>query len=102
MYYRSDHFSLAKRGVPMFYLKRGTDWIKGGKAAGQAAADDYYSGPYHQPSDEYRDDWDWSGLVQDAALYYRLGRSLAMSRDWPNWYKAALFRAARDQSRAKK
>jgi Zn-dependent M28 family amino/carboxypeptidase len=102
MYYRSDHFSLAKRGVPMFYLKRGTDWIKGGKAAGQAAADDYYSGPYHQPSDEYRDDWDWSGLVQDATLYYRLGRSLAMSREWPNWYKTDEFRAARDQSRGTK
>jgi Zn-dependent M28 family amino/carboxypeptidase len=102
MYYRSDHFSLAKRGVPMFYLKHGTDWIRGGKAAGTAAVDEYYSNPYHQPSDEYRDDWDWSGLVQDAALYYRLGRSLAMSRDWPNWYKGDEFRAARDQSRGGK
>jgi Zn-dependent M28 family amino/carboxypeptidase len=102
MYYRSDHFSLAKRGVPMFYLKRGTDWINGGKAAGKAAADDYYSGPYHQASDEYRDDWDWSGLVQETALYYRLGRSLASTNDWPNWHKSDEFRAARDQSRAKK
>jgi Zn-dependent M28 family amino/carboxypeptidase len=102
MYYRSDHFSLAKRGVPMFYLKRGTDWISGGKAAGTAAYDEYYSKPYHQPSDEYRDDWDWSGLVQDATLNYRLGRSLASTTDWPNWYKDDEFRAARDKSRAKK
>ncbi len=102
MYYRSDHFSLAKRGVPMFYLKRGTDWISGGKAAGKAAVDEYYSNPYHQPSDEYRDDWDWTGLVQDATLYYRLGRSLAMTRDWPNWYKDDEFRAARDKSRGAK
>jgi Zn-dependent M28 family amino/carboxypeptidase len=102
MYYRSDHFSLAKRGVPMFYLKRGTDWIRGGKAAGTAAVDEYYGNPYHQPSDEYRDDWDWSGPVQDAALYYRLGRMLAMTRDWPNWYKTDEFRAARDQSRGMK
>jgi Zn-dependent M28 family amino/carboxypeptidase len=101
-YYRSDHFSLAKRGVPMFYLKRGTDWIKGGTAAGNAAAEDYTNNRYHQPSDEYRDDWDWSGPAQDAELYYRLGRMLAMTRDWPNWYKTDEFRAARDKSRGMK
>ncbi len=101
-YYRSDHFSLAKRGVPMFSLRRGSDWVNGGKAAGTAAAEDYTNNRYHQPSDEYREDWDWSGAVQDAALYYRLGRSLASTTDWPNWYKTDEFRAARDQSRSGK
>jgi Zn-dependent M28 family amino/carboxypeptidase len=101
-YYRSDHFSLAKRGVPMFSLRRGSDWVKGGKVAGTAASEDYTNNRYHQPSDEYREDWDWSGAVRDAALYYRLGRSLAMSRDWPNWYRTDEFRAARDKSLADK
>lgn len=101
-YYRSDHFSLAKRGVPMFALGRGSDWVKGGKQAGQAVSDDYTANRYHQPSDEYAKDWDWSGPVQETGLLYRLGRMLAMSRDWPNWHKTDEFRAARDQSLAGK
>jgi Zn-dependent M28 family amino/carboxypeptidase len=101
-YYRSDHFSLAKRGVPMFNVGRGSDWVNGGKAAGQAASEDYTKVRYHQPSDEYRDDWDWSGIVQDTSLFYRLGRMLAMTSDWPNWYRTDEFRAARDKSRAGK
>ena len=98
-YYRSDHFSFAKRGVPMFYVKRGTNWVNGGKAAGDAFADTYTKRDYHQPSDEYDGKWDWSGMIQEGELYYRLGRSLAMSREWPNWHKTDEFRNARDASR---
>ncbi len=101
-YYRSDHFSFAKRGVPMFYVERGTDWVSGGKAAGEAYADTYNNRDYHQPSDEYDGKWDWSGIIQEGELYYRLGRSLAMSRDWPNWYKTDEFRKLRDASRPPK
>ncbi len=99
-YYRSDHFSFAKRGVPMFAVGRGTDWVKGGKAAGEAASEDYVKNRYHQPSDQYDPSWDWSGAVQETALYYRLGRMLAMTTDWPNWHPTDEFRAVRDQSRA--
>jgi Zn-dependent M28 family amino/carboxypeptidase len=101
-YYRSDHFSLAKRGVPMFYGERGTDWVNGGTTAARGFAETYTAKNYHAPSDEYDGKWDWSGLIQDGELLYRLGRSLAMSRDWPNWYKTDEFRAARDASRAGK
>lgn len=101
-YYRSDHFSFAKRGVPMFDPKRGSDWLNGGTAAGEAAYGDYDQHRYHQPSDEYHGDWDWSGLIQSGELFYRLGRSLAMTRDWPNWHPDDEFRAARDASRAGK
>ena len=99
-YYRSDHFSFAKRGVPMFSLRRGSDWVKGGRAAGAAAAEAYTSTDYHQPSDEFHEDWDWSGPLQEAQLLYRLGRSLAETRDWPNWHKTDEFRLIRDKSRA--
>ncbi len=98
-YYRSDHFSLAKRGVPMFYVKRGTDLVEGGVAAGKALAEDYVVNRYHQPSDEYSDDWDMRGIVQEVDLYYRLGRPLADGSDWPNWNTGDEFRAIRDQSR---
>ena len=99
-YYRSDHFSMAKRGVPMFDLSRGHDLLVGGVAAGDAAAEDYVSHRYHQPSDEYSDTWDWSGIAEDVGLYYRLGRALADSDTWPNWHPNDEFRAARDASRA--
>lgn len=99
-YYRSDHFSFAKRGVPMFYVSRGTDWIVGGIAAGRAASDQYTNVDYHQPSDEFSESWDWSGPAQDVTLYYRLGRSLAQSTAWPNWYPTDEFRMIRDKSRA--
>lgn len=97
-YYRSDHFSMAKRGVPMFNVGRGSDWVKGGKAAGAAAAKLYNDRDYHQPSDEFDPNWDWSGMLQDGELFYRLGRSLAMTTDWPNWHPTDEFRAIRDKS----
>ena len=99
-YYRSDHFSFAKLGVPMFAVGRGSDWVVGGKAAGEAAGEDYVKNRYHQPSDQYDPKWDWSGPVQEVSLYYRLGRMLAMTSDWPNWHKTDEFRAVRDKSRS--
>jgi hypothetical protein len=86
----------------MFAVGRGSDWVKGGKAAGEAAGEDYTVNRYHQPSDEYDERWDWSGPVQDVTLYYRLGRMLAMSSAWPNWHKGDEFRAVRDKSRSGK
>ncbi|HEY6049520.1 MAG TPA: hypothetical protein VIV07_10810, partial [Sphingomicrobium sp.] len=53
---------------------------------------------YHQPSDEWHADWDWSGVAQNAELLHRLGLHLANSREWPNWSADSEFRAARDQS----
>ncbi|WP_295631250.1 M28 family metallopeptidase [Novosphingobium sp.] len=97
-YYRSDHFSLAKRGVPMFDLGRGTDYVNGGKAAGAAASEDYVEHRYHQPSDQYSPNWDWSGITADVQLYYKLGRMLATTTAWPNWHPSDEFRKARDAS----
>ncbi|MFA9201506.1 MAG: M28 family peptidase [Cypionkella sp.] len=97
-YYRSDHFSLAKRGVPMLYLDAGEDLEHGGVAAGKAAAKDYEENRYHQPSDEYDAGWDLSGLMQQLQLYYRIGRSMATARGWPNWLPGDEFRKTRDDS----
>lgn len=98
-FYRSDHFSMAKLGVPMIYFESGEDLVNGGKAAGAAAAEDYTTNRYHGPKDEYDPNWDWSGGLQDIGLFYTIGRQLADSDVWPNWYPNAEFRAARDQSR---
>lgn len=97
-YYRSDHFSLAKRGVPMFDIGRSEDLVDGGTAAGEAASKDYTENRYHAPGDEYSDSWDWSGIAQDVDLYYALGRDLADGTSWPNWRKGDEFRAIRDKA----
>jgi len=99
-YYRSDHFELAKRGVPMLYFEGGDDLVAGGRAAGKAAAEDYTKNRYHGPKDELTPDWNWTGIGQDLGLYYRVGRELATTRAWPNWNPGDEFRAARDASRA--
>src|SRR5690606_39032576 len=64
-YYRSDHFSLAKRGVPMFYVDSGQDLVEGGRAAGQAYETAYRDNAYHGPDDEYDPNWNWAGTMQD-------------------------------------
>jgi Zn-dependent M28 family amino/carboxypeptidase len=97
-YYRSDHFAFAKRGVPMLYIDGGQDLLEGGRAAGEAAAQEYVRTRYHSPKDEFDESWNWEGVMADLQLYYRLGRMLAMSTSWPNWNDGDEFRALRDQS----
>ena len=101
-YYRSDHFSFAKLGVPMVYFEGGDDLVTGGKAAAMAAAEDYEKNRYHAPGDEFDEKWDWSGVMSDLKLYYRVGRMLAMTDAWPNWNEGDEFRAVRDKSRSGK
>ncbi|WP_435419009.1 M28 family metallopeptidase [Parerythrobacter aurantius] len=96
-YYRSDHFAFAKRGVPMLYVDGGEDLKEGGRAAGAAAATDYRENRYHGPKDEYSEDWDWSGVMADLQLFYRIGRMLADSSSWPNWAEGDEFKAKRDE-----
>ena len=101
-YFRSDHFSFAKLGVPMLRAGSGVDRLDGGTAAGQAAADDYTAHRYHQPSDNYDPNWNWAGAVEDLNLYYAVGRQLADGHDWPAWYAGAEFKAVRDASAAER
>ncbi len=97
-YYRSDHFAFAKLGVPMLYIDGGQDLVEGGRAAGEAVAKDYTDNRYHGPKDEYDASWDWSGVMADLQLYYRLGRMMGTSTSWPNWNDGDEFRAIRDAS----
>lgn len=98
-FFRSDHFSLARVGIPMLYASSGEDLVEGGPEAGSAAVEDYIVNRYHGPSDEYDPNWDWTGAIQDLELYYTIGRELADTTEWPNWNLDAEFRAARDASR---
>jgi Zn-dependent M28 family amino/carboxypeptidase len=98
-FYRSDHFPMAKRGVPMLYVDSGVDLLSGGTAAGEAAGAAYRRDRYHQPADEFdAATWNFEGMAQDVTALHRLGLQLATSRDWPNYRATSEFRPVRDAS----
>ena len=99
-FFRSDHFNLAKVGVPVLYAEAGVDNLQHGREWGVARMQDYRRDRYHQPADEYNADWDWGGVLQDLELYFEIGRELAAESTFPNWYENSEFRARRDESRS--
>jgi Zn-dependent M28 family amino/carboxypeptidase len=100
-YYRSDHFNLAKVGVPMIYPGSGIDHVEKGKEYGIKMGENYVANLYHKPADEYLPSWDMSGAVLDLQLYFDVGLDVANSSTWPNWVMGNEFRAIRDKSLAK-
>ncbi len=94
-FYRSDHFSFAKAGIPAVSVGAGTDVV--GRPAGWGAQqdDDYTAHRYHQPSDEYRPDFDLKGAVQLSEIVLRFGLQLANAPGVPSWNRDAEFRTAR-------
>lgn len=95
-FYRSDHISLAKLGVPMLYADPGNDHVTNGMTYGEKFAKEYTAERYHKPGDEYDDSWDLSGIVQATDIMLDMGYELANSDDWPNWYEGTEFRGLRD------
>lgn len=96
-FFRSDHFSLAKAGVPAITPGSGEDLVDGGTAAAKVLRDDYLAHHYHQPSDEFDPKWDFSGMVYDVEILHTMGDTLANNGVWPDWHKDSPFRAARDK-----
>ncbi|MEM9669785.1 MAG: M28 family metallopeptidase [Pseudomonadota bacterium] len=99
-FYRSDHISFAKKGVPVLYADGGLDKRDGGTVAGQALAQLYTRDRYHKAADEYDDNWNLLGTVEDVTALYQLGKQIANSSEWPQWYEGNEFKAIRDASRA--
>ncbi len=99
-FYRSDHISLAKKGVPMLYADAGIDLVEGGEEAGRAFGEDYTANRYHKPSDEYSPDWDLTGMVKSLSILQEVGAEMAYTDIWPNWYEGNEFRALRDEQRS--
>lgn len=101
-FYRSDHVSFAKKGVPMLYADGGIDKVDGGVAAGKAIADTYTAQRYHKPMDEYNDEWDLSGAEEDVKALYSVALKVATSDAWPTWYPGNEFEAIRQASLAER
>lgn len=98
IFYRSDHFSLAKHGVPVLYAKGGNDHFEHGQQWGDEQRALYNQDAYHKPGDEYDPNWDLRGSHQDLWVYFRLGQQLANNRDWPRWAQGNEFEALRLES----
>ncbi|KQM81840.1 peptidase M20 [Sphingomonas sp. Leaf23] len=98
LFYRSDHFSFAKRGVPALSYSPGRDLVVGGAARGKALEDAYTRDRYHQPADQYDPKWNTGSVQSDMTILYTLGRRLADGRVWPNWSTDSEFRATRDRT----
>ena len=94
-FYRSDQFNFAKAGVPAAYLKFGTDVVGKPAGWGKEQVETYEKTTYHQPSDEYRDSYDFSGAVEDARLAFLLGLRVADADALPVWTRGDEFEAAR-------
>ncbi len=100
-YYRSDHFSFAKVGIPTLYIANGVESVEHGKEWGKKQAEDYNTNRYHKPQDEYHEDWDVSGTLQDLQLLFKTGTSLANTDDFPTWNEGVMYKKIREQSRKK-
>ena len=98
-FYRSDHISFAKKGVPMLYADGGVDINDGGLEAGSKMSNDYTQYHYHQPSDEYQDSWDLSGFKDHLEITRSMVLRLANSEEWPEWYEGNEFKAIREASK---
>jgi len=93
-FYRSDHFSLAKVGVPSASIGAGEDFVGRPREWGHAQSEDYTERRYHQVTDEYEASWDLRGAVQLSTIVLEFTRQLANSREWPTWNRDAEFKRA--------
>ncbi|MFT7471151.1 MAG: Zn-dependent M28 family amino/carboxypeptidase, partial [Kiritimatiellia bacterium] len=90
LFFRADHFSLARRGVPVLLIMGiagGADLVDGGRAAGDQWIADYTGNCYHQTCDAWSSDWDLRGAAQDISLFKIIVQDLGNSRRWPGWYE---------------
>jgi len=101
LFFRADHFSLARGGVPVLLIMQiagGADLVEGGRDAGDQWIKDYIGNCYHQTCDAWDPDWDLRGAAQDMELFRAIIEDLGNSRRWPQWKAGSEFKAIRDQS----
>ena len=95
-YYRSDHFSFAKAGIPAFYADAGVEYLDKPDGYGLQKRAEYTADDYHKVSDEVKPGWDLSGALEDLTFMYHLGARLAAGDEWPAWSETSEFRAIRE------
>ena len=97
-YYRSDHFSLSRVGIPSFSISEGLKFSGHDLAWGEQQVKDYVENNYHKPSDEFHPGWDFQGLAKMASFGYELGLAAAQRADLIGWLPGDEFEPARKAS----
>lgn len=97
-YYRSDHFSLARFGVPAFSVELGSQYLGKPAEYGEKIFEEYNDKHYHQPSDEYKEDWNMAGMEEAAKLGFLIGTTVANQEKLPTWKAGDEFLPAREKS----
>jgi len=96
MYFRSDHFAFAKKGIPSLYARGNCDSREYGKEWAVQQERDYIRNRYHRPADNYEPEtWNFEGIREDAQLAFELGYILANSAAWPQWKEKSEFKEIR-------
>lgn len=90
-YYRSDHFSFAKLGVPALYAKGGSEPIDEATAEYRKRTNLVVRGCYHQVCDQFRESWDFGGIQEDTQMLFEVGYDIANSDQWPSWAASSEF-----------
>jgi Zn-dependent M28 family amino/carboxypeptidase len=84
-YYRSDHFSFARVGVPGLYFKGGLDFVGREPGWGKKVTEEWVATHYHQPSDEWNEGWNFDGMIEDTQLGFFAGLAVADTDAMPAW-----------------
>ena len=94
-FYRSDQLNFARIGVPAIYLDNGTDFIDRPEGWGHEQLEAWTENIYHQVSDEYGEDWNLEGMVDDVELGLACARAISENPELPAWNPGDEFEAAR-------
>ena len=98
-YYRSDHFNFAKVGIPSLYTGSVIDIIGKGKDYGRQKDEEYTGQHYHRPSDEFNENYNVEGSIEDLKLLFLVGKRIAVKDVWPGWKEGSEFKALRNKDR---
>jgi Zn-dependent M28 family amino/carboxypeptidase len=94
-FYRADQLEFARVGVPVLYTKARSNYVGKPDSYAREVVDRYTAHDYHQPSDMVRDNWDFSGGVQDIQLLFQVGLDVANGKQWPKWNATSEFSSLR-------
>lgn len=98
MYFRSDHFSFARVGVPALFARGNNDHAEKGKEYMSKKEEEWLANNYHKPADEYEDWWNLDGIAEDAELLFNVGWELANQENYPKWKEGSEFKTKRENS----
>ena len=97
MFFRSDHFSFAKKGVPSLFVRGNNDSWEHGKEWMEKKEHEWLKNNYHKPADEYNTEWDLTGVADDARLLFRVGYKLSYESHFPKWKEDSEFKSIREK-----